>query len=224
MKKLVLVVMFIMMGFAGMVESQTLSARVVLSTNMTSAKQGDLITVQTHINSPTARIAGADVEVSVDPICLRIERLDVGQFLPTANGQGYIIKQEQNEVSARLVVTVLNVNLSAQGEGIYMNLPVRVMCESGLAQINITRSELVDDLTNQFTAQTQSIELNIQPNVISTTDEGITPITGNQDSILLVAILAVATSGFGLVILMMVYRRKQAKDKKSLLANKPSRR
>jgi hypothetical protein len=229
MKKTFLALMLVVMGLISTVHAQNITASVLLKSNVTIAKQNDLINVHVFVNSPDERIAGADIEVSVDPLCLRIERLDVGEYLPTTEGQGFIVKQEQNEISARLVVTVLSVNLSAQGEGIYMSLPVRVMCESGVAQVNITRSELVDDLTNQFTAQTQSIELNIQSNVpntsqVSTTVGGITPISDNEDNILLVAILVIVTSGFGLVILMMVYRRKKSNDKKLALAKKSGRR
>ncbi|MDX1995469.1 MAG: hypothetical protein SF029_24005 [bacterium] len=136
-------------------------AAVEIVPSASAISTGETFTADVFIRSG-AQIAGADVQLEVVGDCLQIEALTPGDYLPTsAETGGFAPVNRYDATSARLAANITNRQRIASGDGLFMRVQLRALCEAGASTLQISRAELVNDQGEQFTAATTPLQLTI---------------------------------------------------------------
>lgn len=224
MFKFVLSVLIVLGSFASVLaQSDTPVVEVVLSTDQ--AQQGDTIYADVVIRNGHA-IAGADVGITSDN-CLRMVERQPGNYLPsTSENGGFSPFAELNDTSMRFAVTVTDRTKLADGDGVLFRAMMEVSCEDAkpsvavtfaeiatLADPNSTKNDLVGYSLEQGNLTVVSDSVEVHVGAVASTPAPITtaPVTSPaaQNMLVYVAIIAVVLSVVGLIVLFVIYQRRQ---------------
>ncbi len=140
---------------------------VVLDAN--PARFGQIVNADVWLR-PAVNVAGADIAIEVDNACLLVERMTPGSFFPFADeGRVFIPLQTSDQRMARLAANILGRENVMSAEGVFMRIPLRVLCESGqTTTVHISQADIVDDLGTMFTAVMQDATLTIVGGTVPT--------------------------------------------------------
>lgn len=115
---------------------------VEITLSQPTAQVGDTITADVFVRG-AVNMAGTDVGISVDPLCLRVLERQTGTFLPTDSAQGgFSAFSELNEHDTRLAASLLQGGPIANGDGLFFRAVLKVTCEAGIAPLTVTFAEL----------------------------------------------------------------------------------
>ncbi|MBW4437249.1 MAG: hypothetical protein KME04_08950 [Pleurocapsa minor GSE-CHR-MK-17-07R] len=116
------------------------TVEIVLSQPM--AQIGDTVTADVFVRG-AVNMAGTDIGISVDPLCLSVLERQTGTFLPIESEQGgFSIFSELNEHDTRLAAALLQGGPIANGDGLFFRAVLKVTCETGIAPLTVTFAEL----------------------------------------------------------------------------------
>jgi hypothetical protein len=136
------------LGTASTLMAQAPRPSVEIVLNPPTAQKGQTITADVYVRG-AVNIAGTDIGMTVDPACLRIVERQPGEFLPTeAEAGGFSAFSEQHDHDTRLAASLLQRSYIANGDGIFFRTTLEVLCESGVAPLNVSFAELtgIEDL------------------------------------------------------------------------------
>jgi hypothetical protein len=177
------------------VSAQGSTASVEIALSATQIAAGQTLTADVLIRDGS-RIAGADVRVEVDGICLQIESLTPGDYLPvTAEDGGFSPVSTYDNTSARLAANIIRRDQVASGSGVYMQVGLRALCDSGTSTVQVSRAELVDDTGQQFTAAAAPQQLTISGTALTSAAQSGSTTGSATDS--------VRTIGLGLILTIL---------------------
>ena len=116
------------------------TVEIVLS--QPTAQQGAIITADIYVRNGI-HVAGIDIGISVDNVCLRIVDRQPGNYLPTtSDGGAFSPFSELNEHDTRLAAALTDRSKNASGDGVFYYVQLEVTCETGTAPIEFTYAKL----------------------------------------------------------------------------------
>ena len=206
------------------------TVEIVLSTKQ--AQQGDTVYADVVIHNGHA-IAGADIGITVDS-CLRIVDRQPGNYLPSTSGNGgFSPFAELSDTGTRFAATVTDRSRIANGDGTFFRAVMKVTCDKAVPNVKITFAQLAA-LAKPTTDSTELLGYSLDQGNLSVVNQGLTvqkgvavstpaplqpytpPVTIPSQSLLLDAALAVlGLSIFGMLVLVIIYRRQRWNRKRS---------
>lgn len=188
MMKRILIGLVICMLYPALSHAQEASIEMVFDRDTVS--KGSLVNADVFVRQGE-NIAGMDVLVEVDPTCIRIERMNPGSYLPVeAEDGGFSLVNEATDSSARLAVSVINRDRVVSGDGLFMRIPMRILCDLPQEAISVSRAELVNDLGDQYSAATQINPLTVGAGDPRTSEPSIWLLTLAALAVLLLGVLS----------------------------------
>ncbi|MEO0564658.1 MAG: hypothetical protein AAF125_21315 [Chloroflexota bacterium] len=145
-----LILSVFMIGF-GVITAQaqaaSLAERVEVVFDRTDARAGQIVNADVFVRGAN-NLAGVDIELATDD-CLRVVDLQAqDDLLPmTDSNRVFTVRGTYSDHSARLAGTVIGRDITGNGDGLYMRVPMRVLCDTGAASVDVVKAEMVDDLT-----------------------------------------------------------------------------
>ncbi|NND75059.1 MAG: hypothetical protein HKN44_08640 [Ilumatobacter sp.] len=136
---IVLVAFFGSFGLAQAPAQAQAGPTVTVEVDATEAAPGDTVTASVYIRNGT-NIAGADIGVETNS-CLRILSQTPGDYLPTASG-GFVVLNQTTDNSSRFAVAIIDRSALANADGIFFEVEIEVLCDSGNAPIAVSFAEL----------------------------------------------------------------------------------
>lgn len=116
------------------------SVEIILS--QPTAQFGDTVTADVVLRNGT-NIGGADIGMQVDERCLQITGVELGTFLPSAEGQGgFSPFSETTDHTTRQAIAITDRSKLATGSGIFYRVQLEVICDGGTAPLTINFAEL----------------------------------------------------------------------------------
>jgi hypothetical protein len=223
------------LGTASTLMAQAPRPSVEIVLNPPTAQKGQTITADVYVRG-AVNIAGTDIGVTVDPACLRIVERQPGEFLPTeAEAGGFSAFSEQHDHDTRLAASLLQRSHIANGDGIFFRTTLEVLCESGVAPLNVSFAELtgIEDLEAEnakfvtYTLADDTVEaINAQlsvgpagsvtaiPTRVPKTMPAAPAVVAQTQTqnLLLIGIGIVVLASIGLIVLLVVARRRSRRS------------
>ena len=139
MKKL-LIVLFICLATSAVLAQDNPTVEIVLS--QSTAQQGDIITADVYVRN-AVNVAGIDIGITVDNICLRINDRQPGDYLPTTSEEGAFSPfSELNDHDTRFAAALTDRSKNASGDGVFYRVELEVTCETGTARLDFSYAKL----------------------------------------------------------------------------------
>ncbi|MBK9745792.1 MAG: hypothetical protein IPO91_03345 [Chloroflexi bacterium] len=225
-KSVVFFLLLLWLALPAVAQTTNPIVEVVLSTDQ--AQQGDTVYADVVIRNGQA-VAGADIGITADT-CLRITDRQLGAYLPaTGEMGGFSPFAEQTDTSTRFAASVTDRARVANGDGTFYRAVMTVTCDQADPQVYVTFAE-VASLAAPGSASNEllgySLErgnlsivndaLAVQPGAVAATPVPIqayaVPALQSRDNLLMIVALGmVGVAVVGLLILMIVYRRRSLK-------------
>ncbi|QPC81341.1 hypothetical protein G4Y79_16765 [Phototrophicus methaneseepsis] len=115
---------------------------VEINLSQPQAHQGDTVSASIYIRN-AQNIGGADIGMMVDETCLKIVGLQRGAFLSgSGNDSLFEVINQVNDHDARFAAALTDRTKVGTGTGNFYHITLEVICEQGIAPLNITFAEL----------------------------------------------------------------------------------